>query len=122
MILFIPNFAVMYSDKHHYVPRPDYDFLLELSNYGMSFRVLSFELGKEDPFSDYPLEHIRNLKLRSMGRFDGKASGAGKIMFYMRGIAISVCEVIRHKGLIYIYYPGHFPMIAGLLGALLKKP
>jgi len=121
MILFIPNTAIQNDGSQYYLPRPDYDFLSELAGKGVRFHVMSFESEKDDPFSDYALNNIINLEIRSLGMHDRKTSFGKKIFFYIKGGIKASFFLLKKDMFVYIYYPGHIPMIAGLISALLGK-
>jgi len=121
MILFIPNTAIQNDGRQHFLPRPDFDFLSALTEKGFRFSVMSFESVKDDPFSDYALDDIRGLQICSLGMHDRKTSIVKKLSFYIRGLVKTNFFLLKKDTFVYIYYPGHIPMIAGFMCALLGK-
>lgn len=120
MILFIPNTAIQNDGCQHFLPRPDFDFLNELADKGIQFFVMSAEQVKDDPFSDCALDDILGLQIFSLGMHD-KASLAKKLIFYVKAIFKISFFLLKKDRFVYLYYPGHIPMIAGLICALLGK-
>lgn len=120
MILFFPNTAIQNDGCQHFLPRPDFDFLDELAGKGISCTVMSAEQVKDDPFSDCALDDILKLQIYSLGMHD-KASLTKKLVFYIKAIFIISTYISKKGSFVYLYFPGHIPMIAGLLCALLGK-
>ena len=120
MILFIPNTAIQNDGRQHFLPRPDFDFLNELTAKGIRFSVMGGESVKDDPFSDCALDDILELQIVSLGMHD-KASLAKKLTFYIKGIVKTGFFLLKKDMFVYLYYPGHIPMMAGFICALLGK-
>ncbi len=80
MILFVPNTAMQGDGAKHSLPRPDFNFLNELSMKGVRFKVIGFEVEKDDPFMDSALESIPCLEAARIGTHTGHASRRRKVL------------------------------------------
>lgn len=120
-VLFVPNFPFRVSGQRHYIPRPDFEFLSELTAKDIAIKTFSFCAPKDDPFSDFCIEDISTAKIADVDVYRGAGSKAKKFLAYLKAIFVGFRVVGRHEGLVYIYFPGPLPTIMALLCILRGK-
>lgn len=120
-LLFVPNTSLQEEAGRYYLPRPDFDFLRNLASDGMEVAVMNFIGAKDDPFSDYALNDIEQVEICALGFHDRKTGVVSKTLFYVRGVTVALRHLLMNGKFVYIYFPGHIPMVIAVVCALTGK-
>jgi len=121
-ILFVPNTGLRHQSGNYHLPRPDLDFLARLARLGFSCSVLGFSTRTDDPFSDRALGEVPGLRVRPLATMPASTGRAGKLLRYLKAALTSISILLRDRGFVYIYFPGHISTVVAVLCMALGRP
>lgn len=116
----IPNFGLQVASGDYAFPRPDRDFVKELSEAGFTVTVLALGLRNQDLFSDVSYQSSK-VHFRTLSEHGGDVGFLSKAIVYLKAVATLYVELraSARDQIAYIYFPGHINVVAALLCSLL---
>lgn len=120
-LMFIPNFGLRKSNNKRYIPQSDFDFLKGLVGNNVKVKILALTSPIDTPLSDTCIESIENVDEAFSDILWDNRNSVVKLFSYAKALVASLQAINNHDGLIYIYFPGHLPILGALVCQVLGK-